>query len=189
MNTHNLNGVSLYIIKTRAGAYKKIWIMNKLSADQKFTFRYSGLDGADEQTVSMDLAGSNKNFVYYSIDTDEQVDREPDKDKWDILFTKYVDRSIDYTVTGVLQNIDVTALESTDTDPASKVFPSTGFLTSMSTIGSDWKTINMDTFQYTIDATRVFFVKDLNGDVYRIRFNTFEGSSTGNITFDVSVLK
>ena len=189
MNTHNLTGVALYIIKTRAGSYKKIWIMNKLSALQQFTFRYSDLDGANEKTINLDLAGSNKNFVYYSLDTDEEVDREPERDQWDILFTKYVDKSQNYTVTGVLQNIDVTAQESTDTDPLSKAFPTTGFLTAISTIGSDWKIIDMQTYQYTIDDTRVFFVKDLNGTVYRIKFKTFEGSSTGNLTFDVSVLK
>ena len=85
--------------------------------------------------------------------------------------------------------MDVTAQESTDTDPASRVFPTTGFLTNISTIGSDWKVINMQTYQYTIDDTRVFFVKDLNEGVYRIKFKTFEGSTTGNISFDVSALK
>jgi hypothetical protein len=189
VNTHNLTGVALYIIRTRAGAYKKIWIMEKLSAAQKFTFRYSDLDGSNENTVSLDLLGSTKNFVCYSIDSNEKIDREPDNDKWDVLFTKYIDKSINYPVTGVLQNIAVTAQESTDTDPASVVFPTTGFLTNISTIGSDWKVINMQTYQYTIDETRVFFVKDLTEAVHRIKFKTFEGSSTGNITFDVSTLK
>ena len=189
MNTHNLTGISLYIIKTRAASYKKIWIMNKLSAQQKFNFRYSDLDGSNEQTVSLDLAGSAKNFIYFSLDSNEEVDREPDGDKWDILFTKWIDKSINYPVTGVLQNIDVTALESTDTDPKSKVFPSTGFLTSISTIGSDWKIIDMQTYQYSIDGTRVFYAKDINGVVYRIKFSTFEGSTTGNLSFDVSILK
>jgi hypothetical protein len=189
MNTHNLTGVSLYIIKTRAAAYKKIWIMNKLSAQQQYTFRYSDLDGENEETITLDLAAGTKNFVYYSLDSNEEVDREPENDKWDLLFTKWIDRSIDYPVTGVLQNMDVTAQESTDTDPMSKVFPSTGFLTNISTIGSDWKIINMETFQYTIDDTRVFFVQDLNGEVYRIKFNSFEGSATGNLTFDISILK
>ena len=46
----------------------------------------------------------------------------------------------------------------------------------------------METFQYTIDETRVFYVKDLNGAVYRIKFKTFEGSGTGNLSFDVSTL-
>jgi hypothetical protein len=189
INTHNLTGISLYIIKTRAAAYKKIWILNKLSAEQKYTFQYSDLDGSNEQTVTLDLAGINKNFVYYSLDSNEEVDFEPEKDKWDILFTKWIDKSINYPVTGLLQNIGVTAQESTDTDPASKVFPSTGFLTNISTIGSDWKIINMNTFEYSIDETRVFFVKDANGDVYRIKFKTFEGSTTGNLSFDLSILK
>lgn len=189
MNTHNLTGIALYIIKTRAASFKKIWIMNKLSAQQKFTFRYSDLDGSNEETVSLDLSSSTKNFVYFSLDTKEEVDREPDNDKWDLLFTKWIDKSINYPVTGVLQNIDVTALESTDTDPKSKVFPSTGFLTSMSTIGSDWKVIDMQTFEYSIDGTRVFYVKDLNGVIYRLKFKTFEGSTTGNLSFDVTILK
>jgi hypothetical protein len=190
-NTHNLTGVALYILKTRAGAYKKIWIMNKLSAQQKYTFRYSDLDGLNEHTVNLDLAASLKNFMYYSIDTNEEVDREPENDKWDILFTKYntIIESQNYTVTGVLQNIDVTAQESTDTDPMSKVFPTTGFLTNISTIGSDWKIIDMQTFQYSMDETRVFYVRDLNGEVYRIKFKTFEGSGTGNLSFDVSTLQ
>jgi hypothetical protein len=189
MNTHNLTGISLYIIKTRAGSYKKIWIMNKLSAQQQYTFRYSDIDGSNEKTINIDLAGSTKNFVYYSIDTDEEVDREPESSMWDILFTKYTDRTIDYTVTGVLQNIDVTGQESTDIDPKSQVFPSTGFLTSINTIGYDWKINDPVTHLYTIDGTRVFFVKDTNGAVYRIKFNSFEGSLTGNISFDVSIMK
>ena len=41
--THNLSGVALYIIKTRNGAYKKIWIENKLSVDQKYSFRYADI--------------------------------------------------------------------------------------------------------------------------------------------------
>lgn len=190
VNTHNLAGVALYIIKTRSGSYKKIWIENKLSAQQKYTFQYSDIDGSNEKTVNLDLAGSTKNFVYYSLDTDEQVDREPDREQWDILFTKFYTKieGTDYVVTGVLQNTGVTAQESTDTDPMSRVFPSTGFLTNISTIGSDWKIINMDTFQYAIDETRVFYVKDPGGMVYRIKFKTFEGSSTGNLSFDVSTL-
>ncbi len=189
MNTHNLTGVSMYIIKTSGGSYKKIWIETKTSSEQKYTFQYSDLDGSNEHTVDLDLAGANKNFIYYSLDTDQQIDREPDTDKWDILFTKYVDRSINYTVTGVLQNIGITACESTDTLSTSKVFPSSGFLTNISTVGSDWKVFNMDNFQYSIDQTRVFYVKDAANVVYRIKFRSFEGSGTGNMSFDVYTLK
>jgi len=187
--THNLTGISLYIIKTRNASFKKIWIEKKLSVDQKYAFRYSDLNGSNEHIVNLILAGKNKNFVYYSLDTNEEVDREPETNVWDIVFTKWIDNNLQYPVTGVLQNIGVTALESTDTDPLSEVFPATGYLTDISTIGADWKTINMTTFLYTIDDTRVFFVKDPNNEVHRIKFKTFEGSSTGNLSFDISTIK
>jgi hypothetical protein len=191
VNTHNLTGVALYIIKTRAGSYKKIWIMEKLSALQKFTFRYSDIDGSNEKTVIIDLAGSTKNFGYYSIDTNEEIDREPESSKWDIVFTKWMDAKIGYyPVTGVLQNIGVTAQLSKDTDPESKVFPSSGFLKEINTIGWAWKKNDPITHLYTIkEDSCVFFAKDINEGVYRIKFKTFEGSATGNITFDESALK
>jgi hypothetical protein len=189
INTHNLTGVALYIIKTTSGAYKKIMIENKLSTAQKYTFKYSDLDGSNENEVTLDLFGSSRNFMYYSLDNNAQVDREPANDQWDILFTKYIDKSINYPVTGVLQNTTATAQENTDVDPASKVFPTTGFRTNISTIGSDWKIINMQNYQYAIDETRVFYAKDAAGVEYRIKFKTFEGSNTGNLSFDVSILK
>ena len=187
--THNLAGVSLYIIKTRNGSYKKIWIESKLSVDQKYTFRYADINGTNERIVTVQCAGKNKNFIYYSIDTNAEVDREPETSMWDIVFTKWIDKSINYPVTGVLQNIGIGALKSTDIDPTSKEMTSSGYLSKISTIGADWKTINMTTYKYSIDETYVFLVKDLNKQIYRIKFKTFEGSSTGNLSFDISTVK
>jgi hypothetical protein len=188
--SHNIEGSALYIIKLRNGDFKKIWIEMKYSALQKYSFRYADLDGSNEQVVSnMDISASVANFVYYSLQDNLRVDREPDATTWDIVFTKWIDNNIIYPVTGVLQNIGVPALESTDIDPLSEVMPATGYLTNMSTIGADWKIINMTTYQYSIDETRVFFVKDQNDKIYRIRFKTFEGSTTGNLSFDISTIK
>jgi hypothetical protein len=190
ITSHNLTGISLYIIKTRNGSFKKIWIEKKLTVDQKYTFRYADLNGSNEKNVNLLLAGKNKNFVYYSIDTDAEVDREPENTMWDIVFTKWMDKSLGYyPVTGALQNIGVSALESTDVDPSSVAIPSSGYLTAISTIGADWKTFSMVTNQYSIDETRVFFVKDLNGNIHRIHFKTFEGSSTGNLSFDITSMQ
>jgi hypothetical protein len=188
--SHNIEGSALYIIKLRNGNFKKIWIEMKYSALQKYSFRYADLDGSNEQVVSnMDVSDSKANFVYYNLQDNLRVDREPETSSWDIVFTKWIDKSIHYPVTGVLQNIGVRALESSDVDPLSESFPSEGYLSAMSTIGSDWKTINMNTFQYTIDETRVFLIKDKNNKIYRIRFKTFEGSATGNLSFDISTMK
>lgn len=188
--SHNIEGSSLYIIKLRNGTFKKIWIEMKYSALQKYSFRYADLDGSNEQVVSnWNISDSKANFVYYSLQDNLRVDREPESSSWDILFTKYIDKSINYPVTGILQNTGVGALESTDIDPLSEVMPSTGYLSAISTIGSDWKTINMTTFQYTIDGSRVFLLKDKDNKIFRIRFKTFDGSSTGNLSFDISTLK
>lgn len=189
MVSHNLTGVALYLIKTVDGSFKKIWINSKLSVDQQYSFKYADIDGSNEEDITLPLAGKNKNFVYYSIDTNEEIDREPDTDMWDLVFTKYIDKSINYPVTGILQNIGVTAQESTDIDPKSEMMPSSGFLTDISTIGSDWKIIDMSTYQYSIDETRVFFVKDLNDNVFRIKFTSFEGTSSGNFSFDITTNK
>jgi hypothetical protein len=189
MVSHNLTGVALYIIKTRNGSFKKIWIEKKQTVEQKYTFRYSDLNGSNEKNVTLIVAGKNKNFIYYSLETNAEVDREPDTDKWDIVFTKWVDLGMKYIVTGVLQNIGVSALENADADPLSTAMPATGYKTNSSIIGADWKTFNMTTYQYNIDATRTFYIKDLTDKFHRLTFKTFEGSSTGNITFDVSTVK
>ena len=184
--THNLAGVAMYIIKTRAGNCYKIWIENKLSVSQTYSVKYSNLNGENEHSVVIDAAGKNKNFVYYSIDDNSLVDREPDTDKWDLVFTKWIDNTIQYPVTGVLQNFDITASDVTSEDPEATEFPVDGFKTDISTIGADWKSFNMNTMSYEIDPVRVFFVKDLNDKVYRIIFTSFAGSSTGEVGFDIS---
>ena len=185
-STHNLAGVSLYIIKTRSGNFRKIWIENKLTVAQTYKVIYSDLNGQNEKTVTIDGSGKNKNFVYFSVDDNTVVDREPEKDKWDLVFTKWIDNSIYYPVTGVLQNFDITASDVLSADPQAEEFPAEGFLTDISTIGADWKSYNMNTSSFEIDLERVFFVRDLNEKVYKIIFQSFAGSSTGEVTFDIS---
>jgi hypothetical protein len=189
MVSHNVNGVSLYLITTREGTMKKIWIEKKFSVEQKYIFRYANIDGTDEQDITLDMAGMTNNFDYFSIDTNSEIDREPDATTWDLVFTKYIDNSINYPVTGVLQNIDITAQVGDATDISPDKMPEAGYLTDMSTIGSDWKTIDMTTYQYSIDESKVYYVKDRDNNIYRIQFKTFEGSSSGNLSFDISTLK
>tara|TARA_Y100000739_G_scaffold95741_1_gene81942 strand:- start:275 stop:697 length:423 start_codon:yes stop_codon:yes gene_type:complete len=42
----------------------------------------------------------------------------------------------------------------------------------------------MSTFSYSVEPYRCYFLKDLNDKVWRIVFNSFEGSSTGIIEFN-----
>jgi hypothetical protein len=186
-NIENADGGALYIIKLRNGNFKKIWIETKFSALQKYSFRYADLDGSNEQDVAdMDISDSKANYVYYSLQDNLRLDREPDATTWDLVFTKWVDNSINYTVTGVLQNIDIPAIDLTVDDPANFTYTDDQFVDDINTIGSDWKTFNGT--QYDIATNRVFVVKDKSAKVYRIVFTGFAGSSTGVLSFDIKQL-
>ena len=84
LQNHHLIGDSLFIIKTVNGNWKKLWIKNKISGD--YQIRYSDLDGNNEIDMNIEASNyTNKNFIYYSLDNNLIIDREPNKEDWDIL--------------------------------------------------------------------------------------------------------
>ena len=96
MITHNIVGDSLYVIKTEDGSFKKLWIVDKMSADNIYNIRFADLDGSNQVDQSIDVKPFiSKNFIYYSITNDELLDREP-SESWDILFTKYIDLTLNF---------------------------------------------------------------------------------------------
>ena len=87
--THHVVGDSLYVIKLSDESYKKIWIVSMIS--NVFTFKFADIDGSNETEVSFAKGTyAGKNYGYYSIQTEEEIDREPASDTWDIVFTKYI---------------------------------------------------------------------------------------------------
>ena len=189
--THHIVGDSLFIIRTINGNWKKLWLEKKASGT--YDFKYANLDGSNEFSASVPASSyQNKRFIYYSLEEDLIVDREPDLSSWDITFTKYITpvQGIPYSVTGVLSNqgikiADAISISSpfTYTDYNAHIFSQ-----EMNSIGYDWKTFDMSSFLYTLDNDRCFFVKDYNQNVWRVIFTQFDGSSTGNIEFNVEAL-
>lgn len=188
-NTHNIEGNALYIIKLRNGTFKKIWIEMKYSALQKYSFRYADTDGTNEQIVSnLNISDSQANYVYYSLQDNSRVDREPNATTWDLLFTKWVDNSINYPVTGVLQNIEIPAISVTIDNPANATYTEADFVTNINTIGSNWKVNDPVTHAYTIPTNKTYFVKNKDGKVFQITFTSFAGSTTGDLSFKIKEL-
>ena len=188
-NIENADGGTLYIIKLRDNSLRKIWIETKYSALQKYSFRFANIDGSNEQIVSnIDLSTSKANYVYYSLQDNTKLDREPNTATWDLVFTKWIDKTLNYTVTGVLQNISVKSIDLTVANPPVITYTDGDFSSDINTIGYDWKDINMTTYQYFIVPNRVFIVKNAAGGVYQINFTSFAGSTSGNLTFDIKQL-
>jgi hypothetical protein len=190
MNTHYVTGDSVYVMKLANGG---AWIKFKMNtlASSSYSFTWANLDGTNEQTRT--IAKSNytgKNFAYFSLANDAALDNEPLSSDWDIVFTKYMTliesegEMLDYSVTGVLQNRNVSAVKAYPVADVNNVdFNDYTFQTDVNVIGYDWKQFDLDTYTYSIADSTVYFVQRANGDVWKLIFTGFSGSSTGDFIF------
>ncbi len=187
---HHVVGDSLFIIKTINGNWKKLWIQNLASGE--YNFKYSNIDGSNEFVTSLKKSDfQDKLFGYYSIDQNNTIDREPLSADWDITFTKYITsvQGMPYSVTGVLSNINVKVAEANNVTPATYYnFNNHIFQNEINTIGYDWKTFDMSSFSYILNPNVCFFIKDQEENIWRLYFNSFEGSSTGNVSFNTELI-
>ncbi len=187
--THNLTGDSLFVIKLRNGSYKKLWIVKKFSADDIYNFRYANLDGTDEQFVVEDFKSiTATDFSGFSLQTNERISFEPIKSSWDILFTKYMSvqsNGTPYLVTGVLSNDSVKTKKFYPVTLDYNDFGAGKWDSTRSHIGWDWKVFDMISFTYKVVDSTVYFVKPVQGDIYKLVFTAFAGSSTGQVKFDL----
>ena len=189
MINHNVTGDSLYIIKTINGNWKKICIQ-ELTTSGEYIFKFANLDGSNETTQSILKTNyTDKNFIYFSIDQNIIIDREPISSEWDITFTKYISpvQAMPYPVTGVLTNSNTEVAKATGiTDPLTYFdYSNHNFNNEINSIGYDWKSYQGS---FVVDANRCYFIKDKNENIWRLVFNSFDGMSTGNIEFNTELI-
>ena len=185
--THHITGDSLHIVKLSNGDYKKLQMI-KLSSGN-YEFKYANIDGTNEVVTSVSKSNyTSKNFGYYSITNNNELDREPTSSSWHILFTKYVTEiypGMNYGVTGVLTNKNIEVAKAENVDLNNVSHSGYSFSSQINTIGYDWKSYNMNSFSYDITDSLCFFVKDDQGSIWKLQLTGFEGNSTGNIHFNV----
>ncbi|MCC6180808.1 MAG: T9SS type A sorting domain-containing protein [Bacteroidia bacterium] len=179
--THIVDGSKVFIIKYTGGIYKKFYIQSLNSG--VYTLIFSDLDNSNQQTVTITKSTYNtKNFVYYSLVNNQLIDREPVSASWDLLFTKYTAFIPSaYGVTGILQNKGVTVAQANNVSPSAVNWNTYTMETAMNTIGYDWKYFTGSMYTFVTDT--IYFVKDKPGNIYKIAFTGFGGSSNGNFIF------
>tara|TARA_B100001142_G_scaffold85490_2_gene86894 strand:- start:28943 stop:30190 length:1248 start_codon:yes stop_codon:yes gene_type:complete len=193
MQTHHVVGDSLFLIKTINQNWKKLWIESKISGE--YQIKYADLDGSNEMNMSIPaLNYSDKNFIYYSLDNDQLIDREPNKNDWDITFTKYMTLYpfqagfTPYSVTGTLHNagVEVAQVDNISSPLTYSDYSLHSFSTTINTIGYDWKEFQGS---YVIVDDRCYFLRDKSGNIWRLTFINFDGTSTGNIEFNTELIQ
>jgi hypothetical protein len=176
---HVIYGHRLYLAVIKSGGttlYKKLWVLNK--ALGTWNVRFANLDGTDQKEVSMASSTySTKNFVYLSLVTGNVIDREPAKDAWDFVLTRYVGDiggGMFYPVYGILTNAGVKTAEVRGMEETTTTLSDSGsFSNSISVIGSDWKNMMLN----GVTDSLSFFVKDHDGDFWKLVFTYIESGS------------
>ena len=156
--------------------------------DSSFTFRYSNLDGTNENTFTV-IKDPSVNYMCFSFDEGgKQLNLEPPKASWDLLFTQYTTllytnegEPYPYLLTGVLNNqAGVIVAQDTSYNFAEynvDIAENLEFTTALDEIGYDWKDVVGDVssgnVSYVIVEGRNYVIKDAEGFYFKLRFISF----------------
>ena len=189
--TNIIEGSRIYIITY--GTNTKKMIINSLDSGV-YNIIISNLDGSSQEDVSIDVTPfSNKKFIYYSLQSGEIIDREPNSNQWDFLFTKYeedlnndianpLEYEQAYFVTGVLTNGNLIAQYEGSTEDNSNI-TDLDTTRNINAIGYDWKEYSGS---FVMVSDRSYYIADQNEQsVYKIIFESFSGQSSGNVSFNI----
>ena len=184
ISTHIIQGSRIFVLKSIEQNYFKVIVEKKDYG--VFHYRYASLDNSFDTTILINTPDYlNKSYAYLDMDNHTLQDREPNHSEWDLLFTKY---STDlgfayYPVTGVVSNEGTEVAEIKEL-PNNASYTAQDFNDSKSVIGSDWKTFDTIANTYHLQDSLTYFVQTENGEIYKLDFIAFEGSSTGKIKFN-----
>lgn len=189
MNTHIVSGDSCYVLKLSATSYKKLKI-ESLSGGV-YTFVYADINGANSHTATIAKSSyTGKNFAYFDLTAGVAVDREPASSAWDLTFGRYTailmaPNPTPYAVTGVVANKGVSVAQANNiSSPATYVnYNAHTFNTNITTIGHDWKAFDLSSNAWKIVNDTVYFIEDKAGDIWKMTFLSFGGSTTGDFVF------
>jgi hypothetical protein len=188
-SNHFITGDSLFVIQLRDGSIRKVWIQVKKAGENRVYFRYANIDGSGEQNIILDCNNyTSKDFIGFSMITNEVIDYQPDRSAWDVVFTKYMSvqpgqlgNDTVYPVTGVLNNEEVYSEKFMQVAPDFAGYNPYGWDSTRSSIGYNWKSFTGS--GYSVADSLAYFVKTKAGDVYKLVFTKFAGGSTGKIIF------
>lgn len=180
--THAVTGDSLYIVRLANGTYKKLWIVSLVGV--VFTFSYADMDGSNTQTINLNKTNYiGKNLAYYTIGTNSASDREPYSEDWDIMFSAATVLDGNPRTEAVVFSNSPTLVARYQGVYADNYrdYSNAVYSDSINTIGHTWKTGTGNS--YTVQDSLLYFVQTQHGDIWKMVFKGFDGTSGGNYIF------
>lgn len=185
---HDVVGDKVFILKTLNDTYYKTMVIKQSHGE--WTYRYATLDNSFDTTIVYQASDlQDRNFVFLNMDNHTILNREPANTDWDLLFTKYYSLDANYSVMGILANKGVEILQIDGVSNSSATFDNGTFSEVTNEIGYDWKTFNGTTYTFDLAIDRTYFVKQLTGDIYKLYFTRYDGTSTGKIVFNKELVQ
>lgn len=181
-------------ITGNARGWKKIRILRE---GDNYILQYANLNSATHQEVVISKNAAY-NFIFFSFNTNNVVNVEPEKNKWDLnftVFTNVIDGAGSYGYSDfVLNNLKggvkayrINVSPSVTYAGFSKAGVNDGnFTEDQRIIGADWR----DVFSGTAFSDRFYVLKDIDGNYYKIRMLGFlnDGGVRGYPKFEYKLL-
>jgi heme-binding HmuY-like protein len=149
--------------------------------NNKYTVRFSKLDGSGEQIVEVGKKTGN-NYVFLSMKDGSIPEVEPESSAYDILFTRYwytfyKPLYTNYSVVGVWlnpQKVEV-AVDSTLSFENINIneIGQFDFSNRQDAIGYEWKYYDLKNSSYTVKSHLNYVIRTFEGNVYKMRFTGF----------------
>jgi len=193
--THNIEGTNVFVLYNKAaGVYKKVFIKS-LGFDTLWNVIISNIDNSDSTNLIFSKGKfPDRLFVYYDVVNKQLNDREPARNTWCLVWTRYKDIVTQFNVTGAYP---LTGILANKSDTIAKnmgkkcnevwlTSVTAPFLQNTNNIGWDWKIPPQGPGAFVMVDTFVYFVKNTASNYYKLSFNKFGGSATGKTYFSVN---
>lgn len=169
-----------------ARGVKKLKIISVSSTE--FVIQFANMNGTDFQTMTIPK-NQNKHYTAFSFDNGGQlVEVEPDKSKWDFVFTQYLATFYDlspqlsYSVNGILINHNeckgVKVFDKEFSEISSADIGTYPLNDSANVIGFEWKQYDFDEATYVVVPGMNYILQSKSGLYYKMRMIDFY-STTG----------
>lgn len=159
--------------------WKKIRILRE---DEHYILQYANLDDTTYKEVIINK-NTEYNSIFYSFNSESEVLVEPKKNMWDLCFTVFENQIVshgtygyaDFVLTNSKQNVQSYQVKLENNNPSFENFNETNidnslFNVSQRTIGSNWRQGGGPGTQPTMYSDRYYIVKDVDGQIYKLKF-------------------